>query len=127
MIFDDWRERLFAFIGGCVKKSGGIPEAIGGTRNHVHLLIGLGATRLMSDVIKDVKVASSRWVHTEIGSRLFSWQRGYGGFTVSPSQTEQVKRYVLNQDEHHRKKTFEEEYLDMLKMAGINYEDKYLW
>ena len=74
-ISDDWRERLHAFMGGCVKTLGGVPEAIGGTRNHVHLLIGLRATHRLADAIKEIKVASSKWIHQELGNKLFSWQK----------------------------------------------------
>jgi putative transposase len=91
IISDEWRPRLYAFLGGCIKTLDGIPEAIGGTRDHIHLLIGLRATHRLSDVVKDIKTASSRWIHTEIGSRLFSWQTGYGAFTVSVSSIEKVK------------------------------------
>jgi hypothetical protein len=74
-----------------------------------------------------VKVASSKWVHTEIGARMFAWQKGYGAFTVSPGQLEKVRAYVLNQEEHHRKRTFREEYLDMLRFAGVEYDERFMW
>lgn len=127
LIADEWRGRLFAFMGGCIKTSGGFPEAIGGTRNHIHILFGLGSTRLVADIVKEIKVASSRWIRTEMGAKAFSWQRGYGGFTVSPSQIELVKKYVLNQEEHHRRKTFEEEYVALLKLAVVEYDERFLW
>lgn len=126
-IVDEWRENLHAYLGGCVKTEGGIPEAIGGTKDHVHLLIGLRATHQLSNVIKNVKVASSKWVHMEIGKKLFAWQTGYGAFTVGLPQIEQVKSYVLRQEILHRKLTFQEEYLKMLKAANVDYNEKYLW
>ena len=107
--------------------SGAVPIAVGGTEDHEHILTGLRATHRLADVVKDIKVASSKWVHQEIGSRLFGWQSGYGAFTVSPSQIEKVRHYVLNQEEHHRKKTVQEEYVDLLKLAGVEYDEKYLW
>jgi len=126
-IADEWRERLHAFMGGCVKTAEGVPVAIGGTADHEHLLVGLKATHRLSDFVKDVKVASSRWVHTEIGARLFGWQKGYGAFTVSPGNLERVRAYVLNQEEHHRRRTFKEEYLDLLKAAGVEHDERFMW
>lgn len=120
-----WRERLHAFLGGCLNIAGAIPIAVGGTVDHVHLLIALRATHRLADVVKDIKVASSKWVHTEIGARLFGWQGGYGAFTVSPRQIENVRKYVLDQERHHRKQTAREEYIDLLKMAGLDYDERY--
>lgn len=127
MISAEWRDRLHAFIGGCVKTSGGIPIAVGGTDDHVHLLGGLRATHCLADVVKDIKVASSKWVHQEIGAKLFIWQKGYGAFTVSPGNLERVRNYVLNQEEHHRKRSFREEYIELLNAAGVEYDEKYMW
>lgn len=126
-ISDDWRERLHAFMGGCVKTLGGIPEAIGGTRDHVHLLIGLRATHRLADVVKEIKVASSKWIHDELNYKLFGWQNGYAAFTVSVLQIENVKNYILNQEKHHRKKSFQEEYIEILKQANVDYDERYLW
>lgn len=127
MIADEWRGRLLAFLGGAIKTLGGVPEAIGGTRDHVHLLVGLRAIHRLADVVKEIKTASSRFVHGEIGSKLFAWQTGYGAFTVSVSQIERVKIYILNQEKHHRIKTFEDEYIELLKLSLIDYDEKYLW
>lgn len=127
MISAEWRERLHAFLGGCIKTAGGVPIAIGGTADHVHLFTGLKATHCVADVVKDVKVGSSKWVHQEIGARLFSWQKGYGAFTVSPGNLEKVRQYVLNQEEHHRKRSFREEYIELLNAAGVEYDEQYMW
>ena len=126
-ISDEWRDRLHAFIGGCVKTAGGVPLAVGGTADHAHIVMGLLATHCLADVVRDVKVASSKWVHKEIGARLFAWQKGYGAFTVSPAMLERVRGYVSNQEEHHRKRTFREEYLEMLASAGVEYDERYMW
>jgi REP element-mobilizing transposase RayT len=126
-IKDKWRENLHSYLGGCVRTEGGIPEAIGGTKDHVHLLIGLRATHQLSNVVKHIKIVSSKWIHTEIESKLFAWQTGYGAFTVGVSQVRQVKRYILRQEIHHQKESFQEEYVAMLEMSGVEYEDKYLW
>ena len=126
-IAPEWAPRLHAFLGGCLKTINAIPVAIGGTADHVHLLIGLRATHRLADVVKEIKVASSKWVHQDIGAKLFGWQNGYGGFTVSPTQLENVRKYVLNQEEHHRKKNAKDEYVELLKLAGVEYDEKYFW
>jgi REP element-mobilizing transposase RayT len=126
-IADDWRERLHSFLGGAVRNASCIPEAVGGTNDHVHLLIGLGATHCLADVMRDIKRASSKWIHETIGERKFGWQDGYGAFTIGASQRDAVKTYIRNQVQHHRKVTFEEEYVDFLKRAELDYDEKYLW
>lgn len=123
----DWSSRLHAYMGGIVKDLGGVPETIGGVEDHVHLLIGLRATHRLADVLKEVKASSSKWVHQELKKPLFSWQEGYGAFTVGASQIETVKSYIDRQEEHHRKKTFQDEYLEFLKAYGVEYDEKYLW
>ncbi len=77
--------------------------------------------------MREVKGGSSEWVHNTVGKTRFGWQPGYFGVTVSPSDVERVKRYILNQEQHHRQKGFEEEYLEMLKLAGIEYDERYVW
>jgi putative transposase len=106
---------------------GGIPETIGGVEDHVHLLIGLRAAHCLADVLREIKASSSKWVHEELKKPLFSWQEGYGAFTVSASQIGAVKNYIANQEKHHRKKTFQEEYLEFLIQSGVEYDEKYLW
>jgi putative transposase len=125
-IADEWRHRLHAFIGGCIKTLGGVPEAVGGTRDHIHILMGLRATHRLADVVKEIKVASSKWIHEELNHKLFSWQNGYGAFTVSVTQIDNVKNYILNQEIHHRKKSFQQEYIDILKQAKVDYDARYL-
>lgn len=127
IIGNEWRRRLHGVLGGSIKTIHGVPEAIGGTCDHIHLLVGLRATHRLADVVKDIKTSSSRWIHTEIKSKLFAWQTGYGAFTVSVSQIEKVKNYILNQEEHHRKKNFQDEYVELLKLAQVDYDEKYLW
>lgn len=126
-IADEWRSRLHTFIGGCVKTAGGVPVAVGGTADHAHIVMGLLATHRLADVVREVKVASSKWVHTEAGARLFAWQKGYGAFTISPGLLDKARQYVLNQEEHHRKRTYKEEYLDMLRAAGVEYDERLMW
>lgn len=122
-----WRERLHAFMGGVIRQTGAVPDAVGGVADHVHLLIGLRATHCLADVVQDIKTASSKWVHREIRQHIFSWQEGYGAFTVSPSHRTRVKSYIANQEQHHRQKTYQEEYLELLTKAGVEFDPKFLW
>jgi putative transposase len=126
-IDESWRGRLHAFVGGAVNALGGVPVAIGGVADHVHLLVGLKATHAVADVVKEVKVASAKWIHEELGVLDFAWQEGYGAFSVSPSSCESVAKYVRNQEEHHRVKSFQEEYREFLEKAGVKYEERFLW
>lgn len=126
-IASEWRDRLHAYLGGVIKNVEGVPEAIGGVADHVHLLIGLRATARLSDVVRDLKAVSSRWVHDEVGDRGFSWQEGYGAFTVSASQLEAVKVYIAGQESHHQRRSFQEEYLELIKRSGVKYDERYIW
>lgn len=123
----DWRHRLHAFLGGEVRQIGGVAEGVGGTSDHVHLLIGLRATHRLCEVLENIKSGSSRWVHKELGVRPFAWQEGYGAFTVSGSQIAVVKKYIENQEEHHRKQTFQQEYQAFLEKSGVAFDKRYLW
>ena len=127
LIAADWRSRLHAYLGGAAKTLDIIPEAIGGVAEHVHLLLGMRATHRLADVMPDLKRSSSAWVHETIGDRDFEWQDGYGAFTVSVSLLETVGNYVAHQEEHHRKKTFQEEYMELLRRTGVEYDERYLW
>jgi len=127
LMHKDWRGRLHSNLGGAINDLGGIPETISGVEDHVHLLLGLRATHRLADAIREIKTSSSKWVHEQVGSSEFAWQEGYGAFTVSASRIEVVKNYITNQEEHHRKRTFQEEYLEFLQANGVNYDEKYLW
>ena len=122
-----WRGRLHAYLGGIARNLQGTAEAIGGVADHVHLLIGLRATHCLADVVRDIKAVSSRWVHEEISARDFAWPEGYGAFTGSPTHRDAVSHYIDGQEEHHRQRTFQEEYLEFLKRGGIEYDERYLW
>jgi REP element-mobilizing transposase RayT len=122
-----WREDLHRYLGGCLKTLDGIPLEIGGVGDHVHLLIGLRATHSLAEVLREIKKASSRWVHEEKGIPTFAWQEGYGAFTVSRSNIEPVRKYIVTQEEHHRKRTFQDEYLDLLKKHEITFDERFVW
>ena len=127
LIASVWRSRLHAYLGGCVRKLGGIPETVGGVEDHVHLLIGLNATHRLADVLRDIKQQSSEWVHDEIHEPRFAWQEGYGGFTVSVSHRDRLKEYIANQEEHHKKVSFQDEYIRLLERNGVEFKEEYLW
>ena len=122
-----WRDELHAYRGGCIKTVGAVPEEIGGVEDHVHLLLGLRATHCLADVLREIKTVSSRWVHEKIRMPQFSWQEGYGAFTVSRSNITSVRRYIAAQEEHHREHTFQEEYLGLLKKHQIAFDERFLW
>ncbi len=126
MIHPTWRGDLHAYLGGVIRTADGIPESVGGVSDHVHLLIGLRATHRLADVLRELKAVSSLWVHNEIGQRTFAWQEGYGAFTISPSQRAAVRRYIEGQAEHHRTRTFREEYLELLRRSGVEFDERYV-
>ena len=126
LIASSWRDRLHAYLGGVIRTLDVVPEAVGGVADHVHLLVGLRATHTLADVRREIKSVSSAWVHEEVGSGSFAWQEGYGGFTVSASQLEKVRRYIQQQEEHHRTRTFREEYLALLQRGGVEFDERYL-
>ena len=123
----EWRGRLHSYMGGVLKKSGCVPEAIGGVADHVHLLIGASASAQLSSVVRELKTLSSKWVHEEAGEKAFAWQEGYGAFTVSASHRETVITYILNQEEHHATRSFQDEYLEFLEKSGVAYKEEHLW
>ncbi|MEJ7711062.1 MAG: transposase [Pyrinomonadaceae bacterium] len=127
MISKQWDARLHAYLGGIVKGLDGMALAVGGIEDHIHLLVGLKSSHRLDYFLRDLKADSSEWVHKEIGKRMFAWQKGYAAFSISPSGIDGVKRYILHQEEHHRRKSFQEEYVELLKASGIEYDERYLW
>jgi len=124
----EWRARLYAYLGGVLRERGGDLLEINGTNDHLHLLLKLHQDHTLSRIVRDVKATSSGWIHREFPRlRRFAWQRGYGAFTVSISQLERVRRYIQTQQEHHRRRTFQEEFVALLKAHGIAYDERYLW
>ena len=121
------RDRLNAYVGGIINNIGGICLAVGGTGDHIHILMRLKPTHQVADVVKGIKTDTSKWIKDELNLAGFSWQEGYGVFTVGPADTESVRTYVLNQEAHHQEKSFQEEYLQMLNRANIEYDESYLW
>ncbi len=122
----EWRSRLHEYLGGTVAGLGGFPQGVGGVADHVHLLVGLKATHRLADLLRELKKASSVWVHEEIGASAFAWQEGYAAFTVSASARDAVRNYIAHQEEHHRAKSFRDELIEMLDKAGVGYDAAYL-
>jgi putative transposase len=125
-IQDAWRERLHEYLGGTVRALGGVTQGIGGVQDHVHLLIGLKATHCLADFMRELKKASSTWVRDELEQRSFAWQEGYAAFTVSASARDPVVKYIANQPEHHRQRSFRDELIELLERAKIQYDPQYL-
>ncbi len=121
-----WKARLHDYLGGTVRGLDGFPEGVGGVADHVHLLVGLKATHCLADMIRELKKASSVWVHEQVGVPAFAWQEGYAAFTVSATSREAVRHYIAHQEEHHRMKSFREELIEMLNKAGVEYDPRYL-
>ena len=127
-ITSDIREELFAYMGGIVRELHGKPILINGVADHVHMLVAMPATQATADFLRVVKSSSSGWVHDKWpGHADFTWQSGYGAFSVSESNRQKLIDYIGRQDEHHKTITFEEEYVALLKRHGIEYNPRYLW
>jgi putative transposase len=125
---DEWREDLFAYIGGTVKDHEASLLKAGGIKDHVHLLLKVHPKYAISSTIQLLKANSSKWINDN--RRLhgkFEWQVGYGAFSVSESMVKAVKKYIENQSMHHEKLTFEEEYLFILEKHGIAYDPRYVF
>ncbi|MHB9002026.1 MAG: IS200/IS605 family transposase [Thermoanaerobaculia bacterium] len=122
-----FRPRLHEYLGGCVRTAGGVALEVGGVADHVHLLVSLRATHRVSDIVRDIKQASSEWIHKETKRAAFAWQEGYGAFTVGAADVDRVRDYIRGQDAHHRGISFQEEYRKFLEDHAIAYDERYLW
>ncbi len=127
-IQESWRDDMYAYMAGVSHGLGCKQLAAGGIDDHVHLLVSIKPTVALSDLTRDIKAASSRWIHeTRPGSREFEWQRGYSAFSVSHSNLDSVKKYLATQADHHRIRSFQEELLDFLHRHDIPYDERYIW
>ncbi|MFA6958053.1 MAG: IS200/IS605 family transposase [Thermoanaerobaculia bacterium] len=121
------RVELFALLMSIARRLGTDPVRVGGWVDHVHLLIRFNATSQVASLVRDLKANSSRWVHEHWPAKKdFAWQEGYAAFSVSPGTVESVKRYIETQEEHHRRISFREEYLEFLRSAGIEYDERFV-
>ncbi len=128
MIKDQWRSELFAVIGNLINETGSKTIIVNGTEDHVHCLISLKPDLSVSDVVKSAKAKSSKWVNeSEYLDSRFEWQSGFGAFSYSKSQLPNVRRYIQNQEEHHKKMTFLEEYIQFLNKFEVEYDERYIF
>ena len=128
LISNDFREELYKYIAGTIIHRKSKPLAIGGTSNHIHIFCSLNPDIQLSYFVRDIKAASSKHINDSRLSNLkFEWQKGYAAFSYSESHIDKVCKYVLNQQEHHKTKTFEDEYLSFIKAYKIDYNDSYVF
>ena len=128
LIKKEWKSDLEKYITGIVQNKKHKMLAINCMPDHVHIFIGYNLNELIPDLVRDIKVASNDWIKNNNLSKFkFEWQSGYGAFTYSRSQVDSVIKYILNQEEHHKKRTFREEYLDMLAKNEMEFKDEYLF
>ena len=128
MIQKSFQNELYSYIAGIIKLNDGHLVEIGGIANHVHLLVSLDSLNEYSELIRKIKGSSTAWINKEkkIKTR-FSWQEGYASFAVSYSLINNVRNYIVNQENHHANQTFEQEYLNFLKINGIHYDERYVF
>jgi putative transposase len=128
LITPELQKRLWPFLGGIAKQNGMSAPIIGGMEDHVHILLSLPPTITIAKAMQLIKGGSSKWIHETFPEhRLFAWQEKYGAFSVSVSQLETTTNYIKNQKEHHRKRSFQEEFLMLLKKHRIEFNERYLW
>jgi len=128
IITPKYQPRLYEYIGGIVRKQGGIALAINGMEDHVHLFAKLRQDKALSDMIRDFKSHSSGWMRKVFPDlKDFTWQNGYGVFTVSASQAASVRKYIEDQKQKHQSRTFEREFVSFLQANEIEFDERYLW
>jgi len=119
---------LYVYMGGVMKNLDSRCLAAGGTENHVHLLISQSKNIALSKLMEEIKKSSSKWIKTKgLALRTFAWQEGYGAFSIGQSQVEAVQQYIARQKERHKKQTFEEELVTLLKRYQVPYDERYIW
>jgi putative transposase len=128
LIIPEVREELFRYLGGICKNVECYPVIVGGHKDHIHILCMLSKKVALMNLLEEIKSHSSKWIKTKGENfRNFYWQNGYGAFSVNPSEIEVVKNYIERQNEHHKTKTFQEEYLAFLKKYKVDYDERYVW
>jgi REP element-mobilizing transposase RayT len=127
LIDADLESRLWPYMGGIARENRMKALAIGGTADHLHALLSLPGMMSFAKAVQLIKGGSSKWVNDAMNPGKFEWQEGYGAFSVSASQVPKTVAYINNQKEHHRKKSFEEEFLELLTKHGIEYDPRYVF
>lgn len=123
-----WQQELYAYLIGIIEKRHHKVYAIGGMRDHIHILVSMSPTQSVSELVQEAKRASTLWIkqrHLVDGN--FAWQEGFGAFSYGKSQVDSVVNYISHQKEHHIGKTMQEEYIDFLKIFGIEYDERYVF
>lgn len=127
LIHKNWQEDLYKYITGIIQNNGHKLLQIGGMPDHVHILFGMRPVQSLSELIQDIKGSSSKWINeNNFIQGKFSWQEGYGAFSYGKSQVDSVIKYIQNQEIHHQKHSFQEEYLELLKIFEVNFDEKYI-
>ncbi|MDB4583470.1 IS200/IS605 family transposase [Draconibacterium sp.] len=127
-IDDVVKDELYNYLGGTCKELESPSIIVGGAKDHVHLLVNLSRKIALMSLIEKLKTHSSKWIKTKGQDfKSFYWQHGYGGFSVNPNQIDIVKKYIMNQEIHHKKLTFQDEYRAFLKEYNVEYDERYVW
>jgi REP element-mobilizing transposase RayT len=127
LLREDWDQRLHAYLGSILAEHDGVLLAAGGVADHIHVYTSLPSTLSLADAANALKSNSSRWIKETFGVSNFAWQSGYGAFSVSPSQDANLRNYIATQKEHHRVRTFKEEYIEFLRRHEIEYDPQYVF
>jgi len=127
LIQSEWKDELYKYITGIVKNNKHKLIAINGTPNHIHIAVGYKPHQLIPGLLQDIKGNSSKWINEKkLVYGKFSWQAGYGAFSFSHSQIDAVAKYIINQEQHHKGKTFREEYIQLLEKYNVQFNEKYI-
>jgi len=127
LIKESWEVELYKYITGIIQNNGHKLIAINGVPNHIHIFIGYKPHQLIPELLQDIKVFSSKWINKQgFVKAKFSWQESYGAFSYSHSHIDSVVKYIMNQKEHHKKRTFREKYLEFLKKYNVPFNEKYI-
>ena len=125
---EERRHDVFTYMGGIIRELKGSALNVNGVQDHVHILVRLPASLAVARAVEIVKTNSSRWIHQRrVLHRSFAWQAGYAAFSVSESQVDDVSSYIMSQEDHHRKVTFQEELIAFLERSHIQYDERYIW
>lgn len=128
LITPELQERLWPYLGGIARENKMVALAVGGVEDHAHILLSLPATISVSKAVQLMKGGSSKWIHDTFPEhRLFSWQEGYGAFSIGISDVDRTVAYIQTQAEHHQKKDFQAEFLSFLKKHNVEYDERYIW
>lgn len=123
-----WKEHLNQYIAGIIRRKGHKPIIVNGMPDHIHIFIGLAPSISISDLVRDIKCNSSKYINEQnYAAHRFSWQEGFGAFSYARTEINRVYQYILNQEKHHRQQNFREEFTGMLEEFEIEYEEKYMF